>query len=118
MTAEELEPFDETDMFEIYQEEPLRQKSARKRTHDEMTNSEKYVFKQPILPEDTNELLRNARSLTYEQRVVFDQFIHFAKSLICFKNGGNIEAEPPRIIVHGIIIDNFYLILNLYLSLL
>ena len=80
-----------------------RPSRARKRTHDEM-NSEKYVFKQPFLPQDTNEMLNDVRNLTFEQRVVFDKYIHFAKSLICFKNGGEIEAEPPRIIVHGIIL--------------
>ena len=99
---EDLEPLDTTDMFPETEEQPARRTRARKRTHDEM-NSEKYVFKQPVLPEDRNEMYKNVRLLTFEQRVVFDKFIHFAKSLICFKNGGEIEAEPPRMIVHGII---------------
>ena len=105
---EDMEPLDMTNVFPDLVEPAAKPSRARKRTHDEMNNAEKYVFKNPI-PEDTNEMYKNVRLLTYEQRVVFDKFIHFIKSLVCFKNGGNIEAEPPRMIVHGKIISFGYL---------
>ena len=89
--------FRSTPDAEEQSEKPSR---SRNSTQNEI-KGEKCIFKQPILPDDRNELYKNARDLLPEQRVVFDQFIHFVKSLVCFKNGGDIDAEPPRMIVHG-----------------
>ena len=62
---------------------------------------EKYIFKKSIVPEDKEELRKSVRKLTYEQRVVFDKYIHYLQSIKCAKKGGDIIPEPPRIIVHG-----------------
>ena len=45
---------------------------------------------------------RNVHNLSFEQRVVFDKFINFAKSVMCaVRHGGNIDTTPPKLIVHG-----------------
>ena len=97
---ENLDPKDSSDPFLEAEEQSERASRSRNKPQDEL-KGEKCIFKKPILPEDRNELYKNARDLLPEQRVVFDQFIHFVKSLLCFKNGGDIDAEPPRMIVHG-----------------
>ena len=97
---ENLEPEDLSYPFPDAEEQSEKPSRSRNSTQNEI-KGEKCIFKQPILPNDRNELYKNARDLLPEQRVVFDQFIHFVKSLVCFKNGGDIDAEPPRMIVHG-----------------
>ena len=67
---------------------------------------EKCIFKKSIIPEDTDELFQSVRLLTYEQRVVFDQYIHYLQSIKCARKGGDIIPEPPKIIVHGKYIIN------------
>ena len=45
---------------------------------------------------------RNVQNLSFEQRVVFDRFIDFAKRVMCaIRYGGNIDTTPPKLIVHG-----------------
>ena len=45
--------------------------------------------------------------MTYEQRVVFDKFIHYFQCLINVQNGGDIIPDPPMIIVQGNILNYF-----------
>ena len=62
---------------------------------------EKCIYKQPVL-EDVDTLKKNVRSLSFEQRMVFDKYIDFSKKIMCaLRYGGNIETNPPRLIVHG-----------------
>ena len=75
--------------------------SKKKKEQKRPLKPEKCVFKKMILPEEKNELFQAGRSLTYEQRVVFDKFIHYLQCIICARHGGDIEPIPPRIIVHG-----------------
>ena len=70
----------------------------------EGSKKEKCVFKIPTYPsstEERNTICQSIRNLTYEQRVVFDKFIHYFQSLINVQNGGDIIPEPPMVIVQG-----------------
>ena len=98
---EDQEPKDETDIDINVEMEVIPRPSLNNKKFREKITTEKFVFKKPILPQDTNELYDSVRLLSYEQRVAFDKYIHFSKSVICAKHGGNIEPIPPRIIFHG-----------------
>ena len=72
---------------------------------------ERCDFKLPDVPQiqqgdtfvDDVELMKDTvRTLSYEQRVVFDKYIDFCKRVMCsIRYGGNVETDPPRLIVHG-----------------
>ena len=95
---ENIEPPNISDEFE---ESENYMHHHKKRDRNAPLRAEK-LFKQPVLPQDDDELLAAVRLLSYEQRVVFDEFIHFCKSVVCSqKYGGNIEPVPPRIITTG-----------------
>ena len=98
---EDQEPKDETDIDVNVEMEVIPRPSLNNKKFREKITTEKFVFKKPILPQDTNDLYESVRLLSYEQRVAFDKHIHFSKSVICAKHRGNIEPIPPRIIVHG-----------------
>ena len=98
---EEQEPLDETDIDINVEIEEIARPSIKPKKISDTIMTEKLVFKKPILPTDKNELYDRVRLFSYEQRVVFDKYIHFLKCIICAKHGGNIEPIPPRIIVHG-----------------
>ena len=101
--ADELEASDEDDDFpeEPESENPTKRNRKPKQNMETSFVPEKCIFKKTFIPEDTNELFRSVRELSFEQRVVFDKFIHYFKSMKCVRNGGDIMPEPPRIIVHG-----------------
>ena len=103
--AEDAANLDISDEEDDFPESPEQSKSAKKRTtkvkKDTPLVLEKYIFKKSIVPEDKEELRKSVRKLTYEQRVVFDKYIHYLQSIKCAKKGGDIIPEPPRIIVHG-----------------
>ena len=76
----------------------------RQKHNIEGSKKEKCVFKIPTYPsstEERNTICQSIRNLTYEQRVVFDKFIHYFQSLINVQNGGDIIPEPPMVIVQG-----------------
>ena len=65
------------------------------------SKKEKCIFKIPDV-EDSDTLKSKVRSLSYEQRVVFDLFVDFCQKVKCaFMYKGNIDPVPPKIIVHG-----------------
>ena len=94
---------DEEDDFPEVPEErtSTKKKKDKKKKNDTPLGLEKCIFKKSILPEEKNELFQTVRLLTFEQRVVFDKYIHYLQSIKCAKHGGDIIPEPPRIIVHG-----------------
>ena len=76
----------------------------RQKHNIEGSKKEKCVFKIPTYPsstEERNTICQSIRNLTYEQRVVFDKFIHYFQSLINVQNGGDIIPEPPMVIMQG-----------------
>ena len=62
---------------------------------------EKIIYKKIPQPEKEDELFQSVRNLTFEQRIIFDKFIHYAQSIKCARHGGDIVPEPPKIIAHG-----------------
>ena len=46
-------------------------------------------------------LLDMARSLSFEQRIVFDQIIRFCKAVLRSKKGARLRIDPPNMIVTG-----------------
>ena len=88
--------------FPDMDDEILEETSTSKRKgKGHLIKEEKCVYKIPEV-EDIQIMKRNARSLSFEQRVVFDRFIDFAKRVMCaIRYGGNIDTTPPKLIVHG-----------------
>ena len=82
----------------------------RQKDNIDASKKEKCVFKIPTFPsseEEKNNICESIRNLTYEQRVVFDKFIHYFQCLINVQNGGDIIPDPPMIIVQGNILNYF-----------
>ena len=78
--------------------------AKRQRQSTTTSGTEKCVFKIPTIPsstEERNNLFQSVRNLTYEQRVVFDMYIHYFQSIRNVQHGGDIMPEPPRVIVQG-----------------
>ena len=46
-------------------------------------------------------MLEYARSLSFEQRIIFDKIVHFCKEVLRSKRGANINPNPPQLIVKG-----------------
>ena len=46
-------------------------------------------------------LLDMARSLSFEQRIIFDQIIRFCKAVLRSKKGARLRIDPPNMIVTG-----------------
>ena len=98
--SEFVEPLDLTEDFPD-EEFPQPYKSRKNQNKQGSMKVEKSIFKPMILPETMEEMYNSVRSLSFEQRVIFDRFIHFLQSIVCVKNNGDIEPIPPRLIVHG-----------------
>jgi hypothetical protein len=58
------------------------------------------LFK-PIIIDEDDRMLERVRSLSFEQRIVFDKFVQFTKSVLRNLNGASIVPIPPNIIVTG-----------------
>ena len=104
--AEDAANLNISDEENDFPEEPEASTSAKRKKNKKKNDSplvpEKCIFKKSIIPEKIDELSQSVRNLTYEQRVVFDKYIHYLQSIKCAKRGGgDIIPEPPRIIVHG-----------------
>ena len=99
--AEDLELPDEEDEFPDLPESDYSTKRKKKPQQKDPLVPEKCIFKKSILPEEKDELHQSVRSLSYEQRVVFDKYIHYFQSIKCVRHEGDIIPEPPKIIVHG-----------------
>ena len=88
--SEQLKPPDLSTIFP--EEEGTSEKSVGK--------SEK-ARPDPPCVEETHVMKEQVRNLTYEQRIAFDKFVHYVKTIICSENGGDIIPEPPLLIVTG-----------------
>ena len=98
---DESEYIDPPDLTDDFSEEDHPKTYKNKKNQNKQGNVEKTIFKPIIPPESLDEMYLSVRSLSYEQRVIFDKFIHFLQSIVCVKNNGDIEPIPPRLIVHG-----------------
>ena len=89
-----IPPPDESDDFGLLSHELLATKVPK-------GLMEKIRVDPPFVHPNPNVMKANANSLTFAQRLVFDEYIHFAKSIVCAENGGKIDPTPPRFIVTG-----------------
>ena len=55
----------------------------------------------PIIVDGESTMLELARSLSFEQRIVFDTMLHYCKSIVMANNGANVVLDPPCFIIHG-----------------
>ena len=58
------------------------------------------LFK-PIIVDELEVMLHYARSLSFQQRIVFDRIIKFCKEVLRWKQGAPIPIKPPQLIVKG-----------------
>ena len=58
------------------------------------------LFK-PIIVDELEVMLHYARSLSFEQRIVFDRIMKFCKQVLRWKQGAPIPIKPPQLIVKG-----------------
>ena len=93
----ELEPLDNTELSDEETESTIESKNVR---------SDGCVFK-PIVVDEEDQMLQHARSLSFEQRIVFDKIVTFCKSVLRSNNGAAIVPKPPKLIVTGKIIKCF-----------
>ena len=84
---DECEPMDTTN---YPCEEDMQQKSSRESTK----------FKQIILDDDDT-MRSEARCLSFEQRIVFNNFINYCKDILVQQPDSGKILEPPRMIAHG-----------------
>ena len=74
------------------------------------SKSEMSKFKIPQVDDDET-MRKMARSLSKQQRMVFDRIIDYLKKLVCSKKYVSGDFSPPKIIVHGKY-QSFHLILS------
>ena len=98
-----LEPMDTS----VLPEEDPKPKNIR---------SDGCLFK-PIIIDEDDRMLERVRSLSFEQRIVFDKFVQFTKTVLRNLNGASIVPIPPNIIVTGNnIIPSQFEFLNLLMT--
>ena len=85
------EPFLEPKDTSVLPEEDPKPKNIR---------SDGCLFK-PIIIDEDDRMLERVRSLSFEQKIVFDKFVQFTKSVLRNLNGASIVPIPPNIIVTG-----------------
>ena len=59
------------------------------------------MFFKPIVVDEDEVMLEMARSLSFEQRIVFDKLIRFCKMILRSFKGAHIPIIPPNLIVTG-----------------
>ena len=68
--------------------------------HSKVSGPEAFNFKRIIVDSD-DEMRRDVRNLSDEQRVVFDSIITYCKEKVMTRKRPVSDLEPPRFIVHG-----------------
>ena len=93
---EEMEPLDLSELpDENENEKPtinVKKNSA---------NLKESVKIKPIILDDPDVMAKYAQSLSYEQKVVFNEFINYCKACLVNANNGNFIVIPPTFIVTG-----------------
>ena len=109
--ADDCEDDDNDSDYDISEEFPNYSNPYNKVKKDKPSKLERCDFKLPDIPQvqindavvdDIETMKAGIKTLSYEQRVVFDKYIDFSKRVMCsVRYGGNVETDPPRLIVHG-----------------
>ena len=90
-----IEPMDSTELPDDENDSKKEKKNSK---------PDGCLFK-PIVVDEEEVMLNHARSLSFEQRIVFDKIVKFCKSVLRSYNGADIVPNPPKIIVTG---KNFF----------
>ena len=100
----DLEQANEDDKIELEETNPLDTSDLPVEAGDKKnTRKPDGCHYKPIPIFSTDELIHKARSLSYNQRVVFDKMIGFAKSVVRAEKAKDPMSvlPPPLLIVHG-----------------
>ena len=65
-------------------------------------NAEKVKFKNPVVLDD-DAMLNLARSLSTEQRMVFNKYVDYVKKLVCQKKYATTDFTAPLVIATGML---------------
>ena len=95
-TNGQQENLDNESIIEPMDTSPLPEEEPNPRNR----GSDGCLFK-PIIVDEDDYMLERVRSLSFEQRIVFDKFVQFTKSVLRNLNGASIAPIPPNIIVTG-----------------
>ena len=55
----------------------------------------------PVIVDEEEKMLQDARKLSFEQRIAFDKIIAFCKSVLRSNKGAAVLPIPPQMIVTG-----------------
>ena len=55
----------------------------------------------PIFPDEENEMCRQVRMMSFEQRICLDKIVFFCNEVVRARKFRNMEPDPPKLIVHG-----------------
>ena len=91
---EEMEPADTSELPDEPTEPP---KSS---SNNKATKKESCIVKPIVLVSD-EQMFQNARALSFDQKVVFNQFIDFVKKILIQRTGKSIDIDAPQVIVTG-----------------
>ena len=91
---EEMEPLDTSEL----PDEPSNQPEIGSK--NKASKKESCIVK-PIVLESDEQMLQNARALSFDQKVVFNFYIDFVKKILIQMNGKPIDIEAPKFIVTG-----------------
>ena len=115
--SEESRPIDAYDMLDAEKQqedsddaenlEPIDDSELPEEPENVAKSSDGSKFK-PIIPDEKNQMKEYARSLSFEQRVVFDKMISYCKDVVMARKSPNFNPVPPKIIVHGKYFSNIF----------
>ena len=103
--AEECPPLDTTELPDEEESDPSTERKP-KASGSFMTD---YRKTKPIILGSDDEMLDDARTLTYEQQIIFDKIMLYAKQTRMKRENGNLTFHPdvPYMIAHGkILLDS------------
>ena len=91
---DEMPPLDRSELPPEVDDQPSTNQNAS--SHQEATKAKR------IDAGDIEAMINDCRSLSYEQKVVLNKFVHYCKAVFIAKNHPEAEwPEPPRLIVTG-----------------
>ena len=94
---DDMEPLDETEL----PDEPEDPNNPRRRPSKKPgLNRESFIVKPMVLP-NREQMIQNARSLSFQQKLAFNKFVDYCKRIIIQRTGHYIEIIAPKLVVTG-----------------
>ena len=94
---DDMEPLDETEL----PDEPEDPNNPRRRPSKKPgLNRESFIVKPMVLP-NREQMIQNARSLSFQQKLAFNKFVDYCKKIIIQRTGHYIEIIAPKLVVTG-----------------